>query len=153
MNITEQKAYQWLLKKKGYKEQEIVFQSRKSPDFITADGYGYEIKLLYNKVVWFNKPQLELLQHMPNVFLVIFARDKDEPIIVIPTVDIYENAVVQGIKIVIPTSNKEAVTLSLDPEVVAVVHDMTEKGVFNLSRWVNSTLREKYREDLKNSKK
>jgi len=43
--------------------------------------------------------------------------------------------------------------ISLDPDVVRVVEEKTEKGEICLSRFVNNTLREKYREDLKNTKK
>lgn len=42
--------------------------------------------------------------------------------------------------------------ISLDSDVIKVVEEKTEKGEICLSRFVNSTLREKYKEDLKNKK-
>jgi len=42
--------------------------------------------------------------------------------------------------------------ISLDSDVVKVVEEKTEMGEMCLSRFVNSTLREKYKEDLKNKK-
>ena len=48
---------------------------------------------------------------------------------------------------------KQRREISLDQEVVKVVEEKTEKGEMCLSRFVNNTLREKYKEDLKNVKK
>jgi len=48
---------------------------------------------------------------------------------------------------------KQRREISLDPEVIKVVEEKTEKGEICLSRFVNNTLREKYKEDLKNAKK
>ncbi len=42
--------------------------------------------------------------------------------------------------------------ISLDSDVIKVVEEKTEKGEMCLSRFVNNTLREKYREDLKTKK-
>jgi len=43
--------------------------------------------------------------------------------------------------------------ISLDPDVIKVVQEKTDQGEICLSRWVNNTLREKYKEEIKNVKK
>ncbi len=45
---------------------------------------------------------------------------------------------------------KQRREISLDSDVVKVVEEKTERGDLCLSRFVNTTLREKYKEDLKN---
>lgn len=112
MNITERKAYKWLIKK-GYGEKDIKFHQRGTPDFTTCDGAGYEVKLLYSKTIWFYKFQLDSLVKIPNTMVLVFNRKNENPILQIKTTELYENAVIQGIKIKVPK-----ISLSKTSEVI-----------------------------------
>jgi len=48
MNQAEILAFE-LLKKRGYKEEEIIYQGSKNPDFICNDGKRFEIKRVYGR--------------------------------------------------------------------------------------------------------
>ena len=61
MNKTEQKAFEWL-KNKGYKETEIIFRSKDTPDFICSDASKYEVKFLYGSKIIFYNNQFEQMQ-------------------------------------------------------------------------------------------
>lgn len=61
MNQTERIAFEWL-KNKGYKEQEILFRSSKTPDFVCNDGKRYEVKLAYSNQILFSKSQIKYLK-------------------------------------------------------------------------------------------
>ena len=98
MNKSEGKGYKWLLKQ-GYKEEDIVFQT-KGIDFICADGKGYEVKRLYGHVIWFHKGQLERTRGENNSVLV-FDDDREEPLAVIPSMELEKNKVISGIKVTI----------------------------------------------------
>ena len=60
MNLSEQIAYDWLLGQ-GIEASDIVFRSRITPDFITGDGRGYEVKLLYGNTIRFSAGQVDKL--------------------------------------------------------------------------------------------
>jgi len=80
MNITEQKAYKWLVRQMGYSD--LTFQSRKSPDFLAPDGVGYEVKKVRNGTIVFTDVQWLSLQNHPDVKVVIFDGG-DEPLDVV----------------------------------------------------------------------
>jgi len=61
MNITERAAYEWLQRERGYAADEITFRSRFSPDFLTSDGRGYEVKLVRHGTVTFFHSQVRAL--------------------------------------------------------------------------------------------
>ncbi len=44
MNPTETATYPWLMRQ-GYEPEEIYFRYRLNPDFLTADGKGWEVKM------------------------------------------------------------------------------------------------------------
>lgn len=48
MNKAEMLAFE-LLKKRGYKEEEITYQGSKNPDFVCSDGKRFEVKRVYGK--------------------------------------------------------------------------------------------------------
>lgn len=71
MNKTETLAYQWL-QDDGYSVSDIIFRPRTSPDFITADGKGWEVKLARRWQVVFTKSQVANLRAHPNVTLLLW---------------------------------------------------------------------------------
>ena len=71
MNKTEQMAFEWL-KKQGYKEGEIIFNSNRSPDFICKDR-RYEVKYLYGDKLIFSTPQIKNLKEKD--FILVFNRN------------------------------------------------------------------------------
>ncbi len=76
MNKTELLAYDWL-QKQGYTG--VVFQRHHSPDFLTAEGVGFEVKKARNGVIFFTDGQWDSLSRHPDVRVVIFD-DTEEPL-------------------------------------------------------------------------
>ena len=100
MNKTQQKAYDWLLTQ-GYTSKDIVFQPRKTPDFLTSDGKGWEAKMLYGKsTVWFFDKQISLLSKLNNTFVLVFESGSKNPISIITNEKIIGNAIIDGIRII-----------------------------------------------------
>ena len=86
MNKTELKAYNWLVKQ-GHHIQ--ITNAINSPDLITDDGKGYEVKLLRGGTITFSPGQLKVLKSSPyNVIVLVFRKDDIEPYKVIPISDI-----------------------------------------------------------------
>ena len=100
MNQTESKAFAWL-KTQGYQETDIIEQKNKTPDFITKDGVGYEVKLVYGKVIWFHEEQFELLKQQENIIVLVFRKNSDQPILQIPTTELEIGKIFNGIKVVV----------------------------------------------------
>jgi hypothetical protein len=61
MNRSEQICFEWL-KSIGYKEEDIVFNQARSPDFKCKDGKRYEAKRLYGNRILFYSSQLKALE-------------------------------------------------------------------------------------------
>ncbi len=100
MNKVQQKAYNWLISQ-NYNEKNIVFQARKTPDFLTSDGKGFEVKLLYGKsTIWFFDSQFDLLTKMKNTNIIVFDSINDTPILNISSNSMIKNSIINGIKIV-----------------------------------------------------
>lgn len=100
MNQTERKAFNWLLAQ-GYQESDIIEQKRKTPDFITKSGAGFEVKLIYGKTIWFHHEQFELLQSQNDTTILVFDKVKTEPVMTIPAKELKEGKVFNNIKIVV----------------------------------------------------
>lgn len=81
MNKTEIKGSNWL-RRQGY--QGFLFYCRQSPDFLTPDGKGFEIKLARNNTIVFFESQVQSLKGHPDVTIVVFDDTSDEPIALIP---------------------------------------------------------------------
>jgi hypothetical protein len=99
MNATEERAYSWLLRTKMYPPDDIVFQSARSPDFLTRDGRGWEVKYVRNGTVTFYGTQLQQLREHPNVTVVCFDR-RDEPVLVAPFADVSSLGYYRGLRFV-----------------------------------------------------
>lgn len=80
MNKTEVKAKHWL-EKQGYKN--IIFQNRRSPDFLVSEGIGFEVKFVRRNTVTFSRRQWHQLHEHPNVKILFWA-DGDEPLHIVP---------------------------------------------------------------------
>jgi len=78
MNQTEQKAYNWLLAH-GAKENSIVFQQHKSPDFITNLG-NFEVKHAEGQLVILTQNQICMLESNDVTFLVYIGHN-EEPLV------------------------------------------------------------------------
>ncbi len=81
MNRTEAKAKAWL---EQQQIRNLTFQSRRSPDFLGADGRGYEVKLIYENSITFSRKQVRQLVQHGNVTVLAFAKDGDEPVTSFP---------------------------------------------------------------------
>lgn len=63
MTPTEQRAYAWL-QTQGYAREDIRFQPHRSPDFVTDDGRGWEVKLFEGQTVSVTLVQLAAMRRM-----------------------------------------------------------------------------------------
>jgi hypothetical protein len=82
-NATERTALAWLCQQ-GYDESAIGYYPNWSPDFVTTDGRGWEIKRLFNGGCSFTTRQIATLRKTPDVS-VVFMRDGEvEPFAVVP---------------------------------------------------------------------
>lgn len=61
MNAAEERGYAWLLEC-GYRPAQIEFQPNRSPDFLTSDGRGFEVKAPTNdRGIYFETSQMRSL--------------------------------------------------------------------------------------------
>lgn len=79
LNETERAGYFWL--RRQYDDADIEFQVRASPDFLTTDGKGWEIKLIRQNVITFSSYQLAMAQTHPKCTVLAFERGSAEPAI------------------------------------------------------------------------
>ena len=70
MNKTEEKGLRWLLTQ--YPAGDIRYQHRHSPDFVTSDGKGWEVKLLREGTIVFSEDQLEAASRPPDCLVLVF---------------------------------------------------------------------------------
>lgn len=81
MNRTEVRARAWL-ERQGIRG--LTFHSAKSPDFVGADGSGYEVKLIQQNDITFSTRQMQQLAEQGNVTVLVFTKDGDEPVASFP---------------------------------------------------------------------
>jgi hypothetical protein len=84
MNKTETLAYRWLRRVKGYGRRDITFGYRQNPDFIAADGLGYEVKLVRTGSVTFTVLQLIALERHPDVHVLFWDDGAKGPTLEVP---------------------------------------------------------------------
>jgi len=109
MNITEKKAYNWILTQ----GKEAIFQRRKSPDFICKDGSAYEVKLIRNNVITFSRAQFESLKDSPGN-LDILAFDGGIHPVIIPFNEIRDKAYLGHIRVVVYNTDEYILEISVD---------------------------------------
>lgn len=100
MTKTEVKAFNYLIEKRGFSENEIVFQYCKSPDFIIKDR-GFEIKTQYNKTIYFSKNQFDKLRNLKNVDILVFDNYNDEAVAIFSSFGLNENKNIYDYKIIV----------------------------------------------------
>lgn len=81
MNEIEQKAYNWLISELKYIPTQISFRRRKTPDFITSDGKGFEIKYTMSNVLLIQKSQFKVLKKLDNVLVVVYKNNSQFPVV------------------------------------------------------------------------
>ena len=104
MNVTEKKGYKWLLAQ-GYSFDDIVFHPRRNPDFITADGNGYEVKRLYGRKIRFGTIQFEELQIFGGVKVLVFNDESDIPKEILEMSDLADNCIRRGFEVCVMTNS------------------------------------------------
>lgn len=109
-NITEEKGYKYLLSK-GYSETDIVFQRRDSPDFLTADNKGFDVKRKYGNVIWFSESQFLKIKSLDNIEILVFNDESNLPITKFSSKELEPNKIINGIKI---TVNFDKKSLGID---------------------------------------
>ncbi len=121
MNLTEQKALRWIMKQ-GYSENDIVFRSRETPDFITSDGTTYEAKKIYGKnKVWIYTTQVEKLR---NAKAIILAFDEgDTPKVILSAENLIDGGIYNGIRFV---------EIDNTSDTAIVIRDLTQDEVREL---------------------
>jgi len=125
MNKSEIKGYNWLISK-GYTESDIIFQGRSTPDFLTSDGKGWEIKRLYGKnLIWMSASQFKRIKQMENTQVVIFTDDLDLPISEIAAKALKEGMIFDGIRLQLPKSDPGRV-ISLDDNSLNILRNTKE---------------------------
>ena len=150
MNRTELLTYKWLQTHKGYKPEEITFQTAKSPDFLTDDGRCWETKLARNGVVLFWTTQVDALaDHICSVVVfdvndLALRGDDALPALVMP----YEDLEVPGrhgkfqFKVVDALRGKKIVGLSLDSALKAELEAEARRQHRSLNNLIELVLSE-----------
>jgi hypothetical protein len=144
MNKTETKAYNWLLNK-GYKPKDIVFQKRNTPDYLTSDRKGYEVKLKYGSSIWFYRNQIDALKSMDDAEILVFDKESETPFLIIPSKELLENKIINGIKIVVAsTENKIKFTLP-DIHYTWILEEKKKRGLETIQDTIRSIIMDSYR--------
>lgn len=134
MNISEQKAYRWL-QYQGYKG--IVFRARVTPDFITEDGKGFEVKKARNNSIWFSYGQFESLQEMSNTDILVYD-DDETPIAIIPFNEIKDGQKYwKNIRIINPTGKmNKTIIFKVSSEELTTIRTETKKLGLSASAFI-----------------
>ena len=144
MNVTEKKAYEWL-KAQGIT---VRYQHRKSPDFITPDGIGYEVKLARDgqKAVYFTWRQWKMLRWFEHeLYVLVFEREDKfgRPISEEPRMfkfsDVFEGNFGPYQACISPYQ----VTISLPLDIVDQVRVAAAKSGLRLQKWIVNLIQEK----------
>jgi hypothetical protein len=132
VNKSETKAYNWLLKQ-GYSKQDIVFQYRENPSFLTSDERGYEAKRLYANTIWFTPHQFSELRKMKNTTILVFPDDCEEPILRFPSLELREGVIGGGIKVKVAKMERFEfrVTVSLPEHLAKWLDELVGQGAFS----------------------
>lgn len=98
MSPTELAAHEWL-RRQGYGADQIVYQHSRSPDFLTSDGRGWEVKRAFYSSVSFGARQVCDLRQ-PGTTTVLFWRDGETtPFVEAPFSDLPMPGLWQGIRL------------------------------------------------------
>jgi len=134
MNKSEQKAYNWLLKQ-DVKPSDITFRGSRTPDFILADGRGFEVKRLYegknSKKIIFSSRQFKSMEEAGNTQILVFSDAQEEPVAIIP-LSAMEEGMWEGIKLYQwgEDGKKDQFHVTVDPKLAAWVDRKVEEKRF-----------------------
>jgi hypothetical protein len=112
MNKTEKIAMRYL-ESQGFKN--IVYQSNKTPDFLTETVKSFEVKLLRKNTIWFSQKQFESLLKIHDCYILI-VDEKENILPVIPAVELHkpdEVWIKYGIKIIVGNEKLDEVVFNL----------------------------------------
>lgn len=82
MNEPEIRARRWIASTTGYDEAEIVHRMNRSPDFLTPDGQGYEVKSCKYRRISTWPSQWKQLKKLPKCKILVFGKE-DKPIAIL----------------------------------------------------------------------
>jgi hypothetical protein len=99
MNKTESKTLNWLMRQ-GTPKEAIHYQARRSPDFILADGRGFEAKRIVGNTIFFGAKQFEDLKRRKDKVIVLAFTDQSEEPIALSMSEIEVDRVIKGVHIV-----------------------------------------------------
>jgi len=138
LNDTEYKAKRWLIEQ----GKEVIFQPRKSPDFICGDGSGYEVKLLRNNSITFSTRQFDILSQYQNPLVVLVFDEGKEPLFIIPFNDLAARPTYwKHIRIVIyNVGNKGSFLLRTDDELKGTLSKKATALGLSLTAYIRMVL-------------
>lgn len=87
MTKTEQLAKEWLMSL-GYSEDDIVFRSVDSPDFLLSNGKSIEVKKVNGHTLSIYEAQWEKLKAQSDCSIAIFNETSSEPLTVIKVCEV-----------------------------------------------------------------
>jgi len=136
MNKSEQKAYNWLLKQ-GVKPSDITFRGSRTPDFILADGRGFEVKRLYEgrdgKKIIFSSRQFKSMEEAGNTQILVFSNVDEEPVAIIPVSAVKDGSKMwEDIRLYRwgEDGRKDVFHITVDPKLAAWVDQKVEEKKF-----------------------
>lgn len=77
MNRTEEVALSWIVKTSGFPRESIRYSNNTSPDFVTPDDIGYEVKRAINHKLTIDIRQWDSLAKFPNCYILICNKSMD----------------------------------------------------------------------------
>jgi len=90
MNVTELTARRWLAQEASVREEEVVFSSNMTPDFVMPDGSKYEVKRLYRDKIILYPSQVSALREQNDISVLVFRGGDDKPTAVIPASELVQ---------------------------------------------------------------
>jgi len=139
MSLIEKKAFDWLLRQ-GYREEDITYNPNSTPDFVTSDGRGWEVKRLYKGRIEFTKNQLEVLKKSPNITVLVFAPRSEEPVLTFKGTDVKMGAVINGIVIGSAKKKRYRVSFTLSRDAIRILNLLRRVYDDNASRAVETAI-------------
>lgn len=142
MNITEQKAYNWLLKQ-GYSD--ITFHHSSTPDFTLSSGDKFEVKKVRNNVIWFSPAQMDELSKL-NDAKVIVMNDGDNPVAVFPFYEI-QNGYWKHIRVAGWDTTKKLINTKIDQDLWLQARSEAVKQGITMQDWLTEAIIQKLQSD------
>lgn len=139
MNKTEKIAKEWL-ENNGI--QGLVFQRNCSPDFIDANGLGYEVKLSRNNSITFSSGQVDALIERKNVTVLVMEKNNPNPIAQIPINEIKDKDTWHNYRIRCYSTKEKPFLMSISIELKQLLSKQAEESGLSLSAYMRMLLTE-----------